>query len=252
MSRLSLIWDGQWLMWATGESDEVARREISNPDMVSEVLRALHHQAGSGGEVIYAEWARAATAVPPGILPNAVTMDELAPLHELHHGATKDDTTLHMHVLDEAKDAPWLVVEGEVVWAEAVQGIFPQAKHVPLVHALIHDSVQWHRLTPCQGWSFRVDVRESGAVMVATSGESLQWIHHMSRGISAEDVLYAMVNAAHRGGAELHDCRVRWSGEEVLTSGWARFMEVVSSDNNRNGKSTATWVALFQSLHSCA
>ena len=129
--------------------------------------------------------------------------------------------------------------------------MFPQAQHRPLVHALIHDAVQWHREAPWDGWSFRVDIRESGAVMAATAGESLQWVHHLEEGATAEDALYAMVNASHRGGMEPQQCRVRWSGEEALTQGWSRFMEVSSAEGGSEERLSSAWAVLFQTMESC-
>ena len=78
MGRLSLVWDAPWLIWTAGQAHEVNRREISNPDMVVEVLRALRHQVGIGAEVIHAEWAKPATVVPSAVLPNDVTAAQLA------------------------------------------------------------------------------------------------------------------------------------------------------------------------------
>lgn len=251
MGRLSLVWDAPWLIWTTGQAHEVSRREISNPDMVVEVLRALRHQVGIGAEVIHAEWAKPATVVPSAVLPNDVTAAHLAPLHHIHHGPLGSNARLHSHLLDAFEDRPWLAVEGDSVWAEAVHSMFPQAQHRPLVHALIHDAVQWHREAPCDGWSFRVDIRESGAVMASTAGESLQWVHHLSGGSTAEDALYAMVNAAHRGGMEPQQCRVRWSGEEALTQGWSRFMEVSPAEVGSEERASSTWSSLFQTMESC-
>ena len=61
MGRLALVWDAPWLLWTTVDANDVSRREISNPDMVAEVLRALRQKVGVGAEVIHAEWAKPAT-----------------------------------------------------------------------------------------------------------------------------------------------------------------------------------------------
>lgn len=238
-------------MWTTAPTHEVARREVSNLDMIPEVLRALRHQVGSGAEVIHAEWAKPATAVPSTVLPDDLAVDDFTPLHQLQHGPVAAHSCLHVQRLDVVDDAPWVAVEGDVVWAKAVADIFPQAKHIPLVRALVHDAVQWHRLTPSEAWTFRVDVRHSGAVMVATEGESLRWIHHLKSGATAEDALYAMVNAAHRSGADVQQSRVRWSGEETMVEGWSRFLDVVSSGEHVSDVAASNWQGVFQSLQSC-
>lgn len=251
MGRLALVWDAPWLLWTTVDANDVSRREISNPDMVAEVLRALRQKVGVGAEVIHAEWAKPATVVPSALLPNEVTTEVLSPLHQMHHGAPATGAHIHALALDATEDRPWLALEGNVVWTEAVESVFPQAKHVPVIQALIHDAIQWHREDACDGWTFRVDLRESGAVMAATAGESLQWVHHLAGHFTAEDALYAMVNAAHRAGVELSHCRVRWSGEEALTQGWSRFMDVSPPTSDSDQASSSPWAGLFQSLRSC-
>ena len=76
-------------------------------------------------------------------------------------------------------------------------------------------------------------------------------MHHLAGGSKAEDALYALVNAAHRGDMEPQQCRVRWSGEEALTQGWSRFMEVSPAQVGSEDRPSSTWSALFQTMESC-
>jgi hypothetical protein len=250
MSRLSLIWDGAWLTWTTFKEGDVGRREISRPDMVPEVLRALRNQVGAGAQVVHGEWGQPATAMPQAMLPESNKESCLAQWHELHHGLLDKGHEVFTATLEELMDAPQIAVASSGLWQDAVDGVFPQARHIPLVQALIHDVVTWNRGLSHEGWSFRVDVREQGAVLVAAKGEALQWVHHLAPGLESDDVLYAMVNAAHRSGADVHQARVRWSGSQALTVGWDRFLHV-----ERVGDQEAqphTWLPLLQSMMACA
>jgi len=247
MDCLALLWDGVWLRWLAPSSKEVAHREISRKDMVPEVLRALRNQVGIGTQVLAAEW-----GVPCTLTPEALTQEEghaevLVQAHELHHGLSVSDQRMVHHTLMEDIDpACHISVSGSADWAQALDAIFPQAQKASVPQALMQDALHWNRTSPHQGWSFRVDVREQGAHMVAFQGEKIQWAHHLPEGAVADDMLYAMVNACHRGGGEVKDARIRWSGDAEWTQGWSRFFDL-----ERQGDSDG-WMALFQSLSSCA
>lgn len=251
MSRLSLVWDGAWLTWATFKDDAVGRREISRPDMVPEVLRALRNQVGVGAQVVFGEWGQAATVMPQALLVEAEREANLAQWHQLHHGALAPGHSIESASLDALPGAPWIAVAASRNWMDAVSAIFPQARHIPLTQALIHDAVTWNRSHPHDGWSFRVDVREEGGVLVAAQGEALQWIHHLAPGSQSEDALYAMVNAAHRSDAQVHDARVRWSGSPSMVRSWDRFLHVEDVDELRGEDNASTWKPLLHSLMAC-
>lgn len=255
MGQLALIWDGTWLTWTAFDSpDTIARREISSPSMVKEVLLALRKQQDSGTSVIHAEWGRPATTVPSALLSSPWDKTAVQPFHETLHGPVNSLHDIQLHALDLLDDHPCLAVEGEVNWEQALAEVFPQARRVPLIHALVHDALQMNRKDGHHGWTFRVDVREAGAVMVALSGENLQWVHHLEAGYSAEDALYAMVNVAHRAGIGMEDCRACWSGEPALAEGWSRFMHVHSAAGMPSASEltpNASWAPLFQSMKAC-
>ena len=250
MSRLSLVWDGAWLTWTTFKDIDVGRREITRPDMVPEVLRALRNQVGAGAQVVHGEWGKPVTAMPQALLSSGNGEASLAPWHELHHGPLDKGHALFSATLEELKDAPQIAVAASSLWHDAVNLVFPQARHIPLVQALIHDVVTWNRSAPHDGWSFRVDVREQGGVLVAAQGEDLQWVHHLAAGLEPDDVLYAMVNAAHRSGADVHQARVKWSGTQALTAGWGRFLLTERSGDQETPPQT--WRPLLESMMACA
>lgn len=250
MSRLSLVWDGAWLTWTTFKDIDVGRREITRPDMVPEVLRALRNQVGAGAQVVHGEWGKPVTAMPQALLSSGNGEASLAPWHELHHGPLDKGHALFSATLEELKDAPQIAVAASSLWHDAVNLVFPQARHIPLVQALIHDVVTWNRSAPHDGWSFRVDVREQGGVLVAAQGEDLQWVHHLAAGLEPDDVLYAMVNAAHRSGADVHQARVKWSGTQALTAGWDRFLLTERSGDQETPPQT--WRPLLESMMACA
>jgi len=250
MSRLSLVWDGAWLTWTTFKDGDVGRREITRPDMIPEVLRALRNQVGAGAQVVHGEWGKPATAMPQALLSSGTGEASLSPWHELHHGPLDKGDTLFSTILEELKDAPQIAVASSSLWQDAVNRVFPQARHIPLVQALLHDVVTWNRSLPHDGWSFRVDVREQGGVLVAALGEDLQWIHHLAADLEPDDGLYAMVNAAHRSGADVNQARVRWSGTEALTAGWDRFLQVERAGDHQTPPQT--WRPLLESMMACA
>lgn len=251
MSRLALVWDGAWLTWTTFTNGDVGRREILRPDMVPEVLRALRNQVGAGAQVVHAEWGQPATAMPQALISDAHRDEELRLWHQLHHGPLPKHHGLNVSELAELGDAPWLAVGASSTWLDAVESQFPQARHVPLAQALIHDAVTWNRSEPHEGWTFRAHMREDGGVLVAVQGEALQWVHHVSKGINAEDVLYAMVNAAHRSGADVHQARVKWSGSPELAKGWERFLSVHAVEAPLSKDKSATWTSVFHSMVAC-
>ena len=228
----------------------MGRREITRPDMVPEVLRALRNQVGAGAQVVHGEWGKPVTAMPQALLSSGNGEASLAPWHELHHGPLDKGHALFSATLEELKDAPQLAVAASSLWHDAVNLVFPQARHIPLVQALIHDVVTWNRSAPHDGWSFRVDVREQGGVLVAAQGEDLQWVHHLAAGLEPDDVLYAMVNAAHRSGADVHQARVKWSGTQALTAGWGRFLQTERSGDQESPPQT--WRPLLESMMACA
>ena len=253
MGQLALLWNGTWLTWTTFESTaSVGRREISSLSMVPEVLKALRKQVDAGASVVHAEWGRAATVIPAALLDTPWSKEQVSSLHELHHGALSGQMQVNLHALDLLEETPCLGIEGETHWESAVNAVFPQARRVPLVHAMLHDAIVWNRKSDLnQGWTFRVDVRDEGAVIVGVDAESLQWVHHLPPGCTAEDVLYAMVNAAHRGGADVHGSRVLWTGQESLTVGWHRFMSIVSLASHSDEDLALTWWPLLQTMKTC-
>jgi len=254
MGQLALIWDGTWLTWTAEDSaDVISRREISSPSMVKEVLLALRKQLDSGISVIHGEWGRPATTIPSALLSSPWEKDVVHKLHETLHGPVKASCDVQLHALDVLDDHPCLALEGEVNWGEAMLAVFPQARRVPLIQALVHDALQMNRQDGHSGWTFRLDVRTEGAVMVALSGEQLQWVHHLTAGYAAEDALYAMVNVAHRAGVGMEACRACWSGEEALVEGWSRFLDVqqVAMPSNSDQTANASWKPLFQSMQAC-
>jgi hypothetical protein len=251
MSRLALVWDGTWLTWTTFTDTGVGRREISRPDMVPEVLRALRNQVGAGAQVVHAEWGKPSTVVPQTLLPDAGKEEVMEQCHELHHGPLAPGECLNLTSLDEWHDGPMLAVSGSQVWADALHRVFPQARHIPLVQVLLHDAITWNRSEPHSGWTFRADVRAEGAIVVATEGETLQWVHHLPPGIVSDDALYAMVNAAHRAGADIHQARVRWSGDPEWTRGWDRFLAVHAAPNPEESETLPSWLPVLQSMLAC-
>lgn len=258
MGQLALIWDGTWLTWSAHDApDTISRREISSPSMVKEVLKALRKQVAPGTAVIHGEWARPATAIPSALLTSPWEKETLTKLHETQHGPIKPSFQVQLHALDALDDHPCLAVEGDLNWEQSLVDVFPHARRVPVIRALVHDALQLNRRDGHHGWTFRADVRAEGAVMVALAGEHLQWVHHLNAGCSAEDALYAMVNAAHRAGVGMETCRTCWSGEEECVHGWSRFMEVqavsiADSEVSSSHASHASWRALLQSMKACA
>ena len=247
MDSLALLWDGAWLRWLAPSSSEVAQREISRKDMVPEVLRALRNQVGSGTQVVAAEWGVPCTLTPEALTQEVGHEEVLVQAHRLHHGlAVSDDHIVHHMLMEDIDPACRISVSGSADWAQALDAIFPQAQRVSVAQALMQDALHWNRTIPHQGWSLRVDVQEQGAHMVAFQGEQIQWVHHLPQGAASDDVLYAMVNACHRGGGEVKDARIRWSGDAKWTEGWSRFFDV-----ERQG-SAEGWLTLFESLSSCA
>ena len=252
MGRLALIWDGTWLTWTTFDATpDVGRREISRPHMVQEVLRALRKQVGAGAEVLHAEWGQPATAIPMALMPPAPSAEDVTPLHALHHGRSKAGTRVAVHGLDGVLDTPWLALSEDDVWQEAVAHVFPQARPLPLVRVLVHDAIQWHRREAGEAWTFRADVRPEGALLVGVDGESLQWVHHLCPGCTSEDALYAMVNAAHRGGVDVNACRVQWSGDKSLTQGWDRFVLQAPHPHDSQETPAKSWWPLLSSMNEC-
>ena len=100
---------------------------------------------------------------------------------------------------------------------QSLLAVFPHARRVPVIQALVHDALQMNRQDGHSGWTFRLDVRTEGAVMVALSWRTTPVGASFDCGVcSAEDALYAMVNVAHRAGVGMETCRACWSGEEGI------------------------------------
>jgi hypothetical protein len=252
VSRLALVWDGTWLTWtAFNGSSDVGRREISRADMVPEVLRALRNQVGSGAHVLHAEWGVAVTAMPAAMLSEASRRSAIQPWFDLHHGPLPGGQELRADVLTDVADEPCLAVAGSTAWNDAVSSLFPQARHVSVVQALLHDAIQWNRREPSAHWTFRVDARDEGAVLVAACGETLQWVHHLPKGCTSEDLLYAMVNAVHRSEGDINASRVMWSGSAVFAAGWDRFFAVHPAEGADVEDKLLSWRPLFESMSAC-
>ena len=257
MGQLALIWDGTWLTWTSfDQTQTIGRREISSPSMVREVLKALRKQVDAGTSVIHAEWGRPATAIPLALLSSPREKEAARKLHETLHGPVQASHDIECHALEALDDCPCLAVEHDVNWGQSLTEVFPQSRPLPLVHALVHDALQLNRQDGHRGWTFRIDVRNEGALMVAVSGEALQWVHHLNAGFEAEDALYAMVNVAHRAGVAMETCRACWSGDDTFVSGWSRFMDVRTvehqrADANSNAALHMSWWPLFQSMKAC-
>jgi len=251
VSRLALVWDGTWLTWTAfnGPSD-VGRREISRADMVPEVLRALRNQVGSGAHVIHAEWGVPATAMPLSLLAEPARPEAMEAWFNLHHGPLPSGHRLQVDVLADVADEPCLAVATSGTWHDAVSSLFPQARHVSVVQALLHDAIQWNRSEPSPHWTFRVEARAEGAVLVASCGEALQWVHHLPKGSTSDDLLYAMVNAVHRSGGDVNASRVMWSGTSDMTAGWDRFLAVHPAENWTEDK-LQSWRPLLESMNAC-
>ncbi len=251
MSRLALVWDGTWLTWTAfnGPSD-VGRREISRADMVPEVLRALRNQVGSGAHVIHTEWGVPATAMPLSLLAEPARPEAMEAWFNLHHGPLPSGHRLQVDVLADVADEPCLAVATSGTWHDAVSSLFPQARHVSVVQALLHDAIQWNRSEPSPHWTFRVEARAEGAVLVSSRGEALQWVHHLPKGSTSDDLLYAMVNAVHRSGGDVNASRVMWSGTSDMTAGWDRFLAVHPAENRAEDK-LQSWRPLLESMNAC-
>lgn len=263
MSRLSLIWDGAWLKWATLErAGDVGRREIRRADMVVEVLRALRHQVGSGAQVVHCEWNSPTTVMPSALVANAsqavgaadgMDVSLMERLHALHQGApSSEDGVRHACVLDDLVDAPTAMFAGSRAWQSAVEEVFPQARRVPWVQALLHDALLAQRTSAHDGWTVRADIRAEGARFVGMLGESLQWVHHLEPGCTPEDGLYAMVNAVHRGGGKVEAARVWVTGDVAWTKGWERFVPEVRALGAALDGSPASWEHVLTTLLACA
>ena len=137
--------------------------------MVKEVLKALRKQVAPGTAVIHAEWARPATAIPSALLNSPWEKETVTKLHETLHGPIKMSFEVQLHALDAIDDQPCLAVEGDLNWEQSLMDVFPHARRVPVIHALVHDALQMNRRDGHRGWTFRADVRAEGAVMVASN-----------------------------------------------------------------------------------
>ena len=251
MGPLVLIWDGLAVVWCTNTgSGEVGRRTVSRFDMIPEVLKALRNQVGTGMAVMAGEWGSPATVMPSSVFQDNGSPKSVRPWFELHHGHLRNDHDLQVHHFDNMQGTPCLAVEGSSEWAFATRTIFPQCREIPVLRALVHDAIQWNRRNPIEGWVIRVDVRNHGAVFVATQGEALMWVHNLRTGLTSDDCLYAMVNAVHRSGVEVGACQVIWSGMPELTDGWDRFFQVTGLWTEGRGGSES-WLPIIQSLTAC-
>ena len=160
MGQLALIWDGTWLTWSAHDAPgTIVRREISSPSMVKEVLKALQKQVAPGTSVIHAGWACPATVVPSALLNSSWEREVVTKLHETLHGPVQSSAEVQLHALDLLDDHPCLAVEGELNWEQSLLEVFPQARRVPVILALVHDALQLNRKDGHKGWTFRVDVR---------------------------------------------------------------------------------------------
>lgn len=255
MSRLAMVWDGSWLRWTTFTGDaKIGSREITKADMLPEVLRALRTQVGAGAEVWHAEFGCKSTAMPGALLDGDSKVESLEQWHRLHHGPSMmgPDACFQLAELEDVSQAPWLIVDGSRHWHETVAELFPQSKHVSLPEALIHEALRWNRTRPWSGWTFRVDLRQEGGVLVAMEGESLQWVHYLHAGATHDDALYAMVNAAHRGGTDIHKARILATGTSKDQGQWNRFAEVVILHHEEDLHQGKGWLALLESMVACA
>ena len=252
MGPLVLIWDGSAVIWCTNtRSGEVGRRAISQPEMIQEVLKALRNQVGAGLSVFVGEWGSSATVMPAGMFQDNGSVESIKPWFELHHGSIGSGHALQIHHLEDMPGTPCLAIDGSHAWMSAAESVFPQCRKIPMVRALVHDAIQWNRRKQIEGWIIRVDVRNHGAVFVATHGESLMWVHHLGEGLTADDCLYVMVNAVHRSGLGVEDCQVIWTGLPELVDGWGRFFQV-NAMLSEHGGGSETWRPLLQSLAECA
>jgi len=263
VSRLSLVWDGAWLKWATLErAGDVGRREIRRADMVVEVLRALRHQVGAGAHVVHCEWNSPTTVMPTALVAESspsvgaadgMDVSLMERLHALHHGVpSSEDGVHHAVVLDGLVDALTAMVAGSRAWQTAVEEVFPQARRVPWVQALLHDALMAQRTSSHDGWTVRADIRSEGARFVGMLGESLQWVHHLEPGCTSEDGLYAVVNAIHRGDGKVEASRVLLTGDAVLVKGWERFVPEVRALGAAVDGSPASWEHVLTTLLACA
>jgi len=149
-------------------------------------------------------------------------------------------------------DALTAMVAGSRAWQTAVEEVFPQARRVPWVQALLHDALMAQRTSSHDGWTVRADIRSEGARFVGMLGESLQWVHHLEPGCTSEDGLYAVVNAIHRGDGKVEASRVLLTGDAALVKGWERFVPEVRALGAAVDGSPASWEHVLTTLLACA
>ena len=198
------------------------QREISHTDMVPEVLTALRNQVGAGSEVVCAEWG-ASTTLVPAELNDGQDQDVLVGAHVRQHGLTAREY-VRVEAFSRGGTRCHMVTSCDPMWSNHISKVFPQAQLTSMASVMAREAIRLSQAQPEHAWVFRVHIGDQGMHAAAAADQVLQWEQHVQAGCTAEDALYAMVNACHRSGAEVKDALVVWSGDAQRTQGWSRFL----------------------------
>ncbi len=230
---LLLRWDGFEVQWAwMSKKNEVVNytfgaREVTQPSMLPEVIRALKSRYKALETVVYSRRYSPVTMLPAVVLQDS---EESASMWFNFHNAVALDASGSVHHsllrqqhLESVEGEPVFIEKTDENWEFAVIKSFPQARGVINRAAFMKIAVADSR-NKLGKWVVRVDVGKRGADFVAAFGGKAIWSGY-SEGGDVEGMLYNIVNVMHRDGKGPKDLIVRISGSGAveLKSSLSRF-----------------------------
>jgi hypothetical protein len=232
---LLLRWDGfevQWA-WMSKINDFVnysfGSREVNQPSMLPEVIRALKSRYGTLETVLYARRFSPVTMLPAIVLEGS---DESASMWFNFHNAVALESSssdkkslLRKQHLESVEGEPVFLEKTDENWEFAVINSFPQARGIVNRAADMKLAVADSRQNAGK-WVIRVDVGKRGADFVAASEGKAVWSGYSEEG-NVEGMLYDIVNVMHRDGKGPEDLiiRIAGAGAVELKSSLSRFFK---------------------------
>jgi len=244
---LLLRWDGfevQWA-WMSKINDVVnysfGSREVNQPSMLPEVIRALKSRSGTLETVLYSRRFSPVTMLPAIVLDGS---DESASMWFNFHNAvpiesssSESKSLLRKQHLESVEGEPVFLEKTDENWEFSVINSFPQARGIVNRAADMKLAVADSRLNMGK-WLIRVDVGKRGADFVAASEGKAVWSGYSEEG-NVEGMLYDIVNVMHRDGKGPEDLMIRIAGARAveLKSSLSRFFKDIHllSDSDFEG-----------------
>jgi len=232
---LLLRWDGFEVQWAwmskinNSVNYSFGSREVNQPSMLPEVIRALKSRSAILETVLYTRRFSPVTMLPAIVLEGS---DESASMWFNFHNSIAVESSssgkklmLRQQHLESVEGEPVFIEKTDENWEFAVINSFPQARGIVNRASDMKLAVADSRQNLGK-WVIRVDVGKRGADFVAASQGKAVWSGYSEEG-NVEGMLYDIVNVMHRDGKGPEDLIIRISGAGAmeLKSSLSRFFK---------------------------